>query len=147
MIENLLLGLGLKCGSLKNFNTQILEAARLSEPQTWYFLTPVKSKDDGSGYKTATVNVAYPIIATNDDINEAFVISKISETEPALKSELLNLLKKYVNIPESTFAVVPFWANEKSERSERRDFGNVRVHIINGILTVKYRNSWINCNC
>ena len=73
MIEDLLLGLGLKCGSLKKFNTQILEAARLQELQMWYFLTPIKSKDDGSGYKTATINVAFPILADNDDKNEAFV--------------------------------------------------------------------------
>lgn len=147
MIEKLLIDLGLKCGSIKNFNSTILDAARQNQLQMWYFLTPIKSNDNGSGFKTATVNLAYPILAGSEDINEASAITRISEFETNLQTELLTILKKYVNVPDSTFSIIPFWANEKGERIERKDFGNVRVHIINGMLTLKYRESWFNCNC
>ena len=147
MIEDLLIGLGLKCGSLKNFNTAILDAARQNQMQMWYFLTPIKSNDNGSGYMEATINLAFPILAGLGDINELSAISRISEIEKDVKPQLINLLKKYVNIPTATFSVHPFLANEKSERIERKDFAGVRVHIINAVLTVRYRESWFNCNC
>jgi len=147
MIEKLLIGLGIKCGTVKNFNTAILEAARQNKLQSWYFLTPIKNKDNGSGYMEATINFAYPILSNIQDIDEASVLKRISIFDGDLKMELLNTLKKYVNVPTSTFSIIPFWANEKGERIERKDFGNIRVHIINGILTVKYRESWFNCEC
>jgi hypothetical protein len=147
MIEDLLIGLGLKCGTVKNFNTIIMDASRQNQLQMWYFLTPIKGKDNGSGYMEATINLAFPILAVQGDINEISALSRISEIEKTVKPELINLLKKWMNVPSSTFSIIPFWSNEKGERNELKDFGNVRIHIINAVLTVKYRETWFNCNC
>ena len=69
ILEKLLIGLGIKCGTVKNFNTAILEAARQNKLQSWYFLTPIKNKDNGSGYMEATINFAYPILSNIQDID------------------------------------------------------------------------------
>lgn len=136
------------CGTVKNFNSEILEAQRLNKPQKWYYLTPIKVKDDGSGYKEVTVNMAYPIPAILADASsEKIAFDRIKNDAQFLQGELIDFMKKYFNVPSHTFSTIPFWANEKTqERDGRRNFGNNSVHIIYGNLTLKYRESRFDCN-
>lgn len=138
----------MRCGSVKNFNASILEDMRLSKSQHWYFATPFKVAEKSGGLKECTVNMALPFIAERGDITEQSVIEKLSPIVPELEKELLKVLRKKLIVPAHTIAVIPFWANEKgSERVERKDFGTVRIHIINVSATILYRDSWFTCNC
>ena len=146
MIEKFLLNIGMRCGTVKNFNSVVLEDVRLKDDQHWYFLTPIKSTDKASGLKECTVNLAFPFMSEKYDISEQVVIERISALMPSYESDLLAILRKVVIVPSFTFSVVPFWAYEKgTERTERKDFGQIRIHIINASLTIRYRESWF-CN-
>jgi hypothetical protein len=148
MIEKFLIDSGLKCGTLKNFNTQILEDARRGNTNHWYFLTPLKVVDKGgNGYKEVVINLAYPINAIQADLTEQDAINRISEFKEQYESNLLTYLKKYMNVPTYDFKVIPFWSNDKTPRTERTDFANVKIHILNAVLTIRYRDSWFGCKC
>ena len=147
MIENLLTKIGLNCGTLKNFNSVIVRAMELGESQKWYFLTPLKVKDNGSGFKEVTVNIAFPIQCEIDDVTEADVLNRLAGYESEYSEQLVKFLKKYFLVPTYTFSIVPFWSDTKTERKELTDFGNVRIHVISGTLTLKYRETWFKCNC
>lgn len=147
MIEKVLTDIGLKCGTVKNLSTVINEALRNNDSQSWYFLTPLKVKDNGSGLKEVTFNLAFPILATQDDISEQAVLSRISLYESGHEEALIKFLSKYFLIPSFTFAVVPFWSKDSNERTERKDFANNKVHLISGNITLRYREKWFNCEC
>jgi hypothetical protein len=147
MIEDLLIGLGLNCGTSKNFNTKIVEAVRRDALQMWYFKTPIRNKDNSSGYMEAQINLFFPVLAVASDISESVAITRLSDIQKEVTPQLIAMLKKFVNIPAATHTVVPFWSNNLNERDERKDFANVRVHLIHLSLTVKYRESWFNCEC
>jgi len=147
MIEQLLINSGLKCGSLKNFNTQILEDQRRATSNHWYFLTPIKVKDNGSGYKEATINFGFPLNVAKDEVDESKALLRISEIKTDYEKDLIKFLRTLFQVPSYEFSVHIFWANEKGERTERKDIGNVRIHLLNGRVTVKYRDSWFNCSC
>jgi hypothetical protein len=151
MVEKYLLDIGMRCGSVKNFNASILEDMRLSKSQHWYFATPFKVTDKGGGLKECTVNMAYPFLAVNGEISEQEAIKRISPLIPEYEAALLKALRKgcsrLIVIP-SQFYPVALWANEKgAERVDRKDFGAVRIHIISASLTIRYRDSWFTCNC
>lgn len=147
MIEKILTDIGLKCGTVKNLNTVILEALRIGDSQSWYFLTPLKVKDNGSGLKEVTFNLVFPILSVQDDISEQAALSRISLFESSYEESLIKFLSKYFLIPSFTFAVVPFWSKDSNERTERKDFANSKVHLISGNITLKYRENWFNCKC
>jgi hypothetical protein len=148
MLENFLLQIGMHCGTLKNFNTAILEDVRKNDYQHWYFLTPIKCNDKASGLKECTVQMAYPFLAANGEISEESSIKRISDLVPGYEAELLKVLRVKVIVPSFTLSVIPFWANDKgTERNERKDFAQTRIHIINASVTINFRESWLNCNC
>ncbi len=148
MIETFLLNSGLKCGSLKNFNTQILEDARRGFANHWYFLTPLKAVDKGgNGFKEVVINFAYPINAIQTDLSEEDAISRISELKDSYEIELIKFLQRTVQVPSYEFKVIPFWSNDKAPRAERTDFANVKIHILNAVLTIRYRETWFGCKC
>jgi len=148
MIEKFLIDSGLKCGSLKNFNTQILEDARRGNSNHWYFLTPLKVVDKGgNGYKEVVINLAYPINAIQSDLTEQDAINRISDFKDSYESELIKFLQRTVQVPSYEFKVIPFWSNDKAPRTERADFANVKIHILNVVLTIRYRESWFRCKC
>jgi len=142
MVENFLLSIGMRCGTVKNFNNVIMEDLRMKDDQHWYFLTPIKSTDKATGLKECTVNLAYPFIAENTDISEQVVIERLSPLLSDYERDLLKILRKVVIVPSFTLSVIPFWANEKGERTERKDFGQGRIHIISANLTIRYRETW-----
>jgi hypothetical protein len=143
MVEQYLLKIGMHCGTVKNFNSSILDDVRRNDYQHWYFLTPLKSKDNGHGLKEVTINMAYPFLAERNDISEEEVIKRLKALE--FQTELLKVLRKNVIVSSHTISVIPFWGNEKgAERNERQDFGQTRVHLINASLIVLYRDNYFN---
>ena len=153
MIENYLIQIGFNCGTVKNFNNEILEDQRKKDSNHWYFLTPIKSTDSGNGLKEAKINMAYPFeVFEKTDVSEKEVIKRLSVNLKEYETELLKRLRqdRRLIVPPSMFTIsfIPFWANEKSsERMNRVDFGSNRIHIINVSLTIRYREEWLNCNC
>ena len=147
MLEKQLINSGMGCGTVKNFNSTILRAMKNDEDMKWYFLTPVKSKDNGSGYKEATVNFAFPIKADRDDISEKEVLLKLEENEIENTECLIKHLKKYFNVVSFTSSTIPFWSTNAVERLQLTDFANVKIHLLNVVVTVKYRESWFKCTC
>lgn len=147
MIEKLLIDAGFGCGTVKNFNAVILDAQRTDSSQRWYFLTPLKVKDNGSGYKEVSVNFAFPIVASLDDIEEKSVLSRLANYESEYGNDLLKFLRKYFNVLSPTYSVIPFWSTTAVERLKLTDFANNRIHLLNLTVTLKYRESWFKCNC
>ena len=148
MIEKFLIDSGIKCGTLKNFNTTILEDARRSSKAHWYFLTPLKPTDKGgNGFKEVVINFAYPIDAIKQDLTEEDVFKRLSKLNGKYEKELIKFLRKKVLVPSFDLKVIPFWSNDKMPRTERADFGNVKIHIINVIATIRYRDSYFGCDC
>ena len=147
MIEKLLIDAGFGCGTVKNFNAVILDAQRTNDSQKWYFLTPLKVKDNGSGYKEVSINFAFPIVAELDDINESAVLSRLANYESEYGNDLLKFLRKYFNVLSPTYSVIPFWSNNAVERLKLTDFANNRIHLLNLTVTLKYRETWFKCNC
>lgn len=148
MVEKYLLDLGLGCGSVKNFNTEILKNMRFSNGQKWYFKTPIKITDN-NGLKTATINLAFPFLAIQTDITEADVIKRISLVKTCYENQLIKVLRKKFIVPDYYLAIIPFWANDGNgnERIDRKDFAQTRVHILNAVVNVKYRDSNFSCKC
>ena len=147
MIEKLLIDAGFGCGTVKNFNAVILDAQRTNDSQRWYFLTPLKVKDNGSGYKEVSVNFAFPIVASLDDIEEKAVLSRLANYESEYGNDLLKFLRKYFNVLNPTYSVIPFWSTNAVERLKLTDFANNRIHLLNLTVTLKYRETWFKCNC
>ena len=148
MIENYLIQIGFNCGTIKNFNNEILEDQRLHTEQSWYFLTPIKTTDSESGLKEAKINMAYPFEVKKSDISEKAVIERLNLNLLEYETELLKRLRqdRRLIIPPSMFTIsfIPFWANEKtSERMTKVDFGSNKIHAIIASLTIKYREAWI----
>ncbi len=149
MVENYLLQIGMKCGTVKNFNSSIQDDLRLGSGKHWYFLTPIKATEKGTGLKEATISMAFPFVAERGDVSEQVVIERLSKIMPEYETELLTALRKdrRLIVPSYTFTIIPFWANEKaSERNERKDFAT-RIHIINAAIVVKYREYKLNSIC
>ena len=143
MVENYLLQIGMRCGTVKNFNNSILRDMENNDGQHWYFLTPIKAFDKGNGLKECTVNMAYPFLNEETDTSEQIVIERLSPLMDGHQTDLLKILRKMLIVPSFTFSVVPFWANEKtSERNELKDFGSNRIHIINASIKILYRETW-----
>lgn len=147
MLENYLLNIGMRCGTVKNFNNVIIDDMRKKDGQHWYFLTPVKIIGRASNLNEATVQIAYPFLATNSDLTEEDAIKRLTPVLPEFKNSLENELKKMLLLQSATYSLIPFWANEKGDRTERKDFGQTRIHILNAQVTVRYRDSWFTCNC
>ena len=147
MIEKLLIDAGFGCGTVKNFNAVILDAQRTNDSQRWYFLTPLKVKDNGSGYKEVSINFAFPIVAELEDIEEKAVLSRLANYESEYGNDLLKFLRKYFNVLNPTYSVIPFWSTNAVERLKLTDFANNRIHLLNLTVTLKYRETWFKCNC
>ena len=152
MIEDYLIKIGFNCGTIKNFDFEILEDKRKKDYQHWYFLTPIKVTDSGNGLKEAKINMAYPFAVIEKlDTSEKKVIERLSLDLLAYETDLLKRLRqdRRLIVPPAmiTISFVPFWANEKtSERMNRVDFGSNKIHAIIASLTIKYRESWITIN-
>jgi hypothetical protein len=142
MLENYLVQIGMKCGTVKNFNSVILADIDKDE-QSWYFKTPIQTSDDGSGLKTATVKIAYPFIAGPNDTAEDEVIERLSAWMQSYEASIIRILRRRLIVPTFKWAVIPFWSNSQTERTERTNFGNTKVHIISAEFTVKYRSHWL----
>ena len=143
MVENYLLQIGMRCGTVKKFNNTILTDMENNDGQHWYFLTPVKSFDKGNGLKECTIQIAYPFLNEETDTSEQIVIERLSPLMDDYQTDLIKILRKMLIVPSFTFSVIPFWANEKtSERNELKDFGNNRIHIINASIKILYRETW-----
>lgn len=146
MIENILLKMGLKCGTVKNFSNTISDDVRKAERQHWYFLTPIKTTETPSQLKEATIKLAFPFLANRDDLTEAVVYKRLTPFLATYENELLTQLRKQFKIVTVTeFYPIAFWANEKGERSDRKVLGVESVHIFSASVTIKYRDISINC--
>jgi hypothetical protein len=134
----------MRCGTVRNFNASILKDAKRGDFNHWYFKTPVKSTDKGGHLREATIDLAFPFIAKKEDDLEAEIIERLTPIMIEMQDELLATLNRTILTPNFNFSIIPFWANEKgSERNERKDFANTRVHIINAVITVNFRNYWL----
>jgi hypothetical protein len=142
MIEQYLIKNGLGCGTVKKFNNEILKNVKLNVSDRWYFKTPVKIS--GHGLRTATIDLAFPFLAKQNETDEKAVLSRLEENRKEYEDDLIRFLRRKFIVPPGTaiFTIIPFWATETGPRNERKDFGQIRLHIINAVVTVKYRESW-----
>lgn len=147
MIEKMLIDSGCKCGTKKNLSTQISTDLKNGSGQHWYFLTPLKSIDKGGELKEVTVNFAFPFISQKGDISEQDVFSRISLIKNEYENGLINFIKKWFIIQTFNFSIIPFYGGGSGERSELTNFGNNKIHLLNGVFTFRYREKWFNCNC
>lgn len=141
MIEDILLKMGLKCGTVKNFSNTISDDIRKGDQQHWYFLTPIKTTETTSQLKECTVKMAFPFLANREDLSEALVYKRLTPFLATYEKELLKQLRKTFKIVTVTeFYPIAFWANEKGERSDRKVLGVESVHIFQASVTIKYRD-------
>ena len=146
MIEDLLLQMGLKCGTVKNFSTTISEDIRKGDTQHWYFLTPLKTTENTSQLKEVTIKLAFPFLANREDLSEAIVYKRLTPLIDAYQNALISHLRKTFRIViVNEFYPIAFWANEKGERNERKVLGVESVHIFSASITIKYRTSEFTC--
>ena len=141
MIENYLIESGLGCGTVKNFQTEILKNVKLGKTDRWYFKTPVKVS--GNGLKTATLDLAFPFLCKQTDVDEKTVLSRLEILRKGYEDGLMFFFRsnKFIVPPDTAnFSIIPFWATETTPRSERKDFAGIRIHILNAVIVVKYRN-------
>lgn len=143
MIENYLIAAGLGCGTKKNFKDEVLKSMKLHLPSKWYFLTPVNVS--GNGLKSATLNMAFPFLALRYDsiTSEGDVLARLELTRKEYEDDLMKFLRanKFIVPPDTAnFSIIPFWAGEPGYREELEDFNGIRIHILNAVVTVKYRN-------
>jgi len=143
MIESFLIASGLGCGTKQNFKDEVLKSMQLHLASKWYFRTPVKVSSNG--LKTATLDMAFPFLALINDSkdNEEAVLARLEIDRKAYEDDLIYFLRKYKFIvPPDTanFSIIPFWHGEAGYRDEAEDFNGIRIHILNAVLTVKYRN-------
>ena len=142
MIEKYLIDRGLDCGSVTSFVSDVLAKMEFNKSERWYFKTPIKV--DGYKYKTAVIDMAFPFVAIPTDIDEKSVLERIEANRAGYEDGLMNFLKRNFIVPPGSakFSMIPFWATETGQRNERKDFAGVRIHIINAVVTVKYRETW-----
>jgi hypothetical protein len=141
MIESFLIESGLGCGTVKNFSTEILKNVKLGVTDRWYFKTPIKVSSNG--LRTAVVDMAFPFLAKQTDVDEKTVLSRLELLRKDYEDDLLYFLRshKFIVPPDTAnFSIIPFWATETGPRNDRKDFAGIRVHILNAVITVKYRN-------
>ncbi len=139
MIEDILIKGGLRCGTQKNFATEIQKGVELNKSTRWYFKTPIKIT--GSGLKSATVNLAYPFKFKETDIDEKTVLARLEPERQAYEQDLLKFLRKFFIVPPDTanFVIVPFFSKGDGERDERKNFGSTIIHILSANIVVKFR--------
>lgn len=140
MIESYLIQAGLGCGSKKNFPIELIKNISLGIPDRWYFLTPVKVS--GNGLKSATLNMAFPFRARLNEVTEKQALDRIELVRQDYENDLMRFIRslKLIVPPDTAnFSIIPFFAVETGERTERKDLP-IRVHILNAVVTVKYRN-------
>jgi hypothetical protein len=143
MIENFLIESGLGCGTKNNFKDEVLKSMQLHLDSRWYFRTPIKVS--GHGLKTATLDMAFPFLALINDSkdNEETVLARLEIDRKEYEDDLMRFLrvKKFIAPPDSAnFSIIPFWYGEPGYRNEAEDFNGIRLHILNAVVTVKYRN-------
>lgn len=141
MIESFLIESGLGCGTVKNFSTEILKNVKLGVTDRWYFKTPIKVS--GNGLKTAVIDMAFPFIANQGDVDEKSALSRLEMVRKGYEDDLLHFLRKnkfIAPVDNANFSIIPFWATEAGQRNDRKDFAGIRVHILNAVITIKYRN-------
>lgn len=143
MIESYLIAGGLGCGTKDNFKDTVLEAMKLHLDSKWYFRTPVKVS--GNGLKTATLDLAFPFLALINDspTNEQAVLSRLELTRKEYEDDLIYFLRSnsFIVPPDSAnFSIIPFWFGEPGYRDGVEDFNGIRLHILNAVVVVKYRN-------
>jgi hypothetical protein len=146
MIEDILLQMGLRCGTVKNFSNVISDDIRKGDKQHWYFLTPLKSTENASQLKETTIKMAFPFLANREDLTEAHVYKRLTPLISTYENELKSHLGKIFRIVIiNEFYPIAFWANEKGERSDRKILGAGDVHIFHASVTIKYRTSEFTC--
>jgi hypothetical protein len=143
MIENFLIASGLGCGTKNNFKDEVLKSMQLHLDSKWYFRTPVKVS--GNGLKSAVLDMAFPFLALINDTKdeEGTVLSRLELTRKDYEDDLIRFLrvKKFIVPPDTAnFYLIPFWYGEPGYRDELEDFNGIRLHILNAVVTVKYRN-------
>lgn len=141
MIESYLINHGLGCGSKKNFPIELIKNHKLGISDRWYFLTPVKVS--GNGLRSAVLNMAFPFMAKPGEITEKQALERLELVRKDYEDDLMFFLRshRFIVPPDTAnFSIIPFFANETGgERTERKDLP-VRIHILNAVITVKYRN-------
>lgn len=141
IVENFLVDAGLGCGTVKNFNTEIISNMKLKKTDKWYFKTPLKIS--GTGLKTVTIDMAFPFQTAINEMEENEAITRLSPDLKDYKTDLKFFFRKNGFIVSNIdFSFIPFWANETGTRNERKDFAQLRIHILNAVVTLKYRDSW-----
>jgi len=143
MIENYLIVAGLGCGTKANFKSEVLKNLKFGVLPRWYFRTPVKVS--GNGLKSASLDMAFPFLALRADTkdNEGEVLTRLELVRKNYEDDLLKFFRSngFITPPDSAnFSIIPFWAGETGYREELEDFNGIRIHILNAVLTVKYRN-------
>jgi hypothetical protein len=142
MIENFLIAGGLGCGNKDNFKKVVYESMQLHLDPKWYFRTPVGYTSDG--LKSASLDLAFPFLALIDDSKERIeaVEARIGAVREEYVDDLVKFLRQFFIVPpdEIKSKIIPFWFGEPGYSEETEDFNGIRIHIINVVLTVKYRN-------
>lgn len=143
MIEAWLNEAGVKGGPKANFKKWVLNDQQLHRLPRWYFRTPVKYSSDG--LKSATLDMAFPFQASiNDNIDdEAPILARLELIKQQYVDDLIDFFRKYGFIvpPENvTATLIAFWAGDTNPKEENRAYQGMRLHILNVVLTVKYRH-------
>lgn len=128
MIESYLIECGLGCGTVKNFNTEILKNVKLGISDRWYFKTPMKVSSNG--LKSAVLDLAFPFLAKQTDVDEKTVLTRLEILRKDYENDLIHFLRKHKFIvpPDSAnFSIIPFWATETSPRNDRKDFAQIKI--------------------
>lgn len=147
MIERMLIDSGCKCGTKKNLSTQISTDLKNGSGQHWYFLTPLKIKESTNGVMSTVINMGFPFIAKKDEQSEEDVLKRIDSVSNEYKNGLKKFFSKWCIKCEIEFSNTPFYGGGSGERSELTNFGNNKIHLLNVIAKIDYRESKINCNC
>ena len=143
MIENYMILGGLGCGTKKHFAQVIITDLKKGVSPRWYFRTPIKYS--GHGLRTAVIDMAFPFISKNTDIDEKTILTRLEVDRKCYEDDLIAFLRKggFIVPPDSAvFAIVPNYSCKTDARDERADFAGTRIHILNAVITVKYRESW-----
>jgi len=89
------------------------------------------------------LNMAFPFRAKLDEVTEKQALDRIELVRQDYEDDLMRFLRSLnLIVPPDTanFSIIPFFANESTgERTERKDLP-IRVHILNAVVTVKYRH-------
>jgi len=144
MIEKFLINSGCKCGTKKNFSTVISDDLRIDDFQHWYFLTPLKVIGKQNGVMSTTINMAYPFIAEDGETTEEDVLKRISDEADDYKNGLKEFFNKWSISNDIEFSEIPFYGGSNAERTNLTTFGNNKIHLLNVIVKVSYRENKIN---